>query len=238
MLKKKKENLLQRPNLRISNFYSKQPAISAALYSGMQCSSCGARFAPELATRYSHHLDWHFRQNRRERDSARKAHSRPWYYDVSDWIQFEEIEDLEDRAQSWFETEKQTAETEGVAADESPQETQQPSVPTGNDEDSRCQVCHDAFEQFYNEEKEEWHLRPAVLYEGKNYHPLCLEDYKVRDPSALIDNQCVFKSRQLIRRHLINETFVCSILTKIGKKFSGTFSLMHVHIILFYIKVL
>ncbi|XP_014476852.1 PREDICTED: uncharacterized protein LOC106745607 isoform X2 [Dinoponera quadriceps] len=156
----------------------KQPAISSALYSGMQCSSCGARFAPELATRYSHHLDWHFRQNRRERDSARKAHSRPWYYDVSDWTQFEEIEDLEDRAQSWFETEKQTAETEGVASDDSPQETLQPSVPTGNDEDSRCQVCHDAFEQFYNEEKEEWHLRPAVNHEEKNYHPLCLEDYK------------------------------------------------------------
>ncbi|XP_011684445.1 PREDICTED: uncharacterized protein LOC105447883 isoform X2 [Wasmannia auropunctata] len=156
----------------------KQPAIATALYSGMQCSSCGARFAPELATRYSHHLDWHFRQNRRERDSARKAHSRPWYYDVSDWIQFEEIEDLEDRAQSWFETEKQTAETEGMATEDSPQETLQPSVPTGSDEDSRCQVCHDAFEQFYNEEKEEWHLRPAVNYEGKNYHPLCLEDYK------------------------------------------------------------
>ncbi|XP_076641398.1 pcf11 cleavage and polyadenylation factor subunit isoform X2 [Halictus rubicundus] len=156
----------------------KQPAIAAALYSGMQCSSCGARFAPELATRYSHHLDWHFRQNRRERDSARKAHSRPWYYDVSDWIQFEEIEDLEDRAQSWFETEKQTADTEGIAAEESPQEALQPSVPTGSDEDSRCQVCHDAFEQFYNEEKEEWHLRPAINFEEKNYHPLCLEDYK------------------------------------------------------------
>ncbi|XP_053999708.1 uncharacterized protein LOC128887631 isoform X2 [Hylaeus anthracinus] len=156
----------------------KQPAISAALYSGMQCSSCGARFAPELATRYSHHLDWHFRQNRRERDSARKAHSRPWYYDVSDWIQFEEIEDLEDRAQSWFETEKQTADTEGIATEDSPQETLLPSVPTGSDEDSRCQVCHDAFEQFYNEEKEEWHLRPAINFEDKNYHPLCLDDYK------------------------------------------------------------
>lgn len=170
----------------------------------MQCSSCGARFAPELATRYSHHLDWHFRQNRRERDSARKAHSRPWYYDVSDWIQFEEIEDLEDRGknflfllfiiyfitedlisylhclvQSWFETEKQTADTEGITAEDSPQEASQPSVPTGTDEDSRCQVCHDAFEQFYNEEKEEWHLRPAINFEGKNYHPLCLDDYKV-----------------------------------------------------------
>ncbi|KAL0115350.1 hypothetical protein PUN28_010706 [Cardiocondyla obscurior] len=170
---------------------NKQSAIATALYSGMQCSSCGARFAPELATRYSHHLDWHFRQNRRERDSARKAHSRPWYYDVSDWIQFEEIEDLEDRAQSWFETEKQTAETEGVAADDSPQETLQPSVPTGSDEDSRCQVCHDAFEQFYNEEKEEWHLRPAVNYEGKNYHPLCLEDYKEKSLARSLEKSAL-----------------------------------------------
>ncbi|XP_071642109.1 uncharacterized protein Pcf11 isoform X4 [Temnothorax longispinosus] len=169
----------------------KQPAIATALYSGMQCSSCGARFAPELATRYSHHLDWHFRQNRRERDSARKAHSRPWYYDVSDWIQFEEIEDLEDRAQSWFETEKQTAETEGMATDDSPQETLQPSVPTGSDEESRCQVCHDAFEQFYNEEKEEWHLRPAVNYESKNYHPLCLEDYKEKSLARALEKSAL-----------------------------------------------
>jgi hypothetical protein len=76
-----------------------------------------------------------------------------------------------------------------MATDDSPQETLQPSVPTGSDEDSRCQVCHDAFEQFYNEEKEEWHLRPAVNYEGKNYHPLCLEDYKVC--VSLYFNRCI-----------------------------------------------
>lgn len=75
----------------------KNSTMVATLYSGIQCSSCGARFALEIAARYSRHLDWHFRQNRKERDSSRKAHSRLWYYDVSDWIQFEEIEDLEDR---------------------------------------------------------------------------------------------------------------------------------------------
>lgn len=67
------------------------------LYSGIQCSSCGVRFAPEETVKYSRHLDWHFRQNRREKDAARKGQSRKWYYDVSDWIQFEEIEDLEER---------------------------------------------------------------------------------------------------------------------------------------------
>lgn len=98
-------------------------------------------------------------------------------------------------AQSWFETEKQTAETEGMATDDSPQETLQPSVPTGSDDDSRCQVCHDAFEQFYNEEKEEWHLRPAINYESKNYHPLCLEDYKVC--IFLFQSVCTFESSSI-----------------------------------------
>ena len=69
----------------------------ALLYSGIQCSSCGVRFPPEQTMKYSQHLDWHFRQNRRDRDNTRKAQSRKWYYDVSDWIQFEEIEDLEER---------------------------------------------------------------------------------------------------------------------------------------------
>jgi len=71
--------------------------VVALLYSGIQCSSCGVRFPPEQTMKYSQHLDWHFRQNRRDRDNTRKAQSRKWYYDVSDWIQFEEIEDLEER---------------------------------------------------------------------------------------------------------------------------------------------
>ena len=78
----------------------KQPAVIGLLYNGMQCSSCGLRYAtPELTSRYSQHLDWHFRQNRKERDSARKAHSRTFYYDLSDWTQYEEVEDLEDRGE-------------------------------------------------------------------------------------------------------------------------------------------
>jgi hypothetical protein len=40
-------------------------------------------------------------------------------------------------------------------------------------------VCHDKFEQFYNEEREEWHLRAAIRIDGKTYHPLCYDDYKV-----------------------------------------------------------
>lgn len=78
----------------------RQQAIVDTLYLGIQCSSCGLRFPPEQTMKYSQHLDWHFRQNRRERDSKRRAHFRKWYYNQSDWIKYEEIEDLEDKGES------------------------------------------------------------------------------------------------------------------------------------------
>jgi hypothetical protein len=55
-----------------------------------------------------------------------------------------------------------------------------PSVCTGDDlADGFCYVCHDEFEVFFNDELEEWQLRAAVRVDGKTFHPLCYEDYKV-----------------------------------------------------------
>lgn len=70
------------------------------LYSGMQCASCGVRFPANETAKYSQHLDWHFRQNRRDRDAARRGASRRWYYDIPDWMQYEEVEDLEERGKT------------------------------------------------------------------------------------------------------------------------------------------
>jgi hypothetical protein len=42
-----------------------------------------------------------------------------------------------------------------------------------------CDMCHDPFDQFFNEETEEWHLRSALRFDDKFYHPICYEDYKV-----------------------------------------------------------
>ncbi|KAL0879180.1 hypothetical protein ABMA27_002970 [Loxostege sticticalis] len=161
-------DLLKPETLRV-----KQPGLVAKLYGGMQCSGCGARFPPEHTVRYSQHLDWHFRQNRRDRDSARRAHSRHWHYDMSDWLQYEEVEDLEEREKSWFET-------TGLEESSGPAEpaAEAPSVAAGAPADSCCALCGDKFDQFYNEDKEEWHLRNSVRHEGNNYHPLCFEDYK------------------------------------------------------------
>lgn len=157
----------------------RQSAIVHMLFSGMQCSSCGVRFPPEQTMKYSQHLDWHYRQNRRERDSARRAHSRKWYYEVSDWIQYEEIENLEEREKNWFETQQTEQDSTN---EESNQRTNSPlpsCVAGQGDDDKKCDMCHDQFETFFHEETEEWHLRNAVRVDDHAYHPICYEDYKV-----------------------------------------------------------
>ena len=63
----------------------------------MQCSSCGLRYPPEQTLQYSHHLDWHFRQNKKQQESTKKANTRKFYFSVPDWLQYEEIEDVEER---------------------------------------------------------------------------------------------------------------------------------------------
>ncbi|XP_014281579.1 pre-mRNA cleavage complex 2 protein Pcf11 [Halyomorpha halys] len=149
----------------------RQPGLINRLYSGIQCSSCGVRFAPEQTVKHSQHLDWHFRQNRRERHSSKIALSRKWNYDVSDWIQYQEIEDLEDRAQSWFEMQDKKVDVNEK------EEKDEPTVPAkGFGENPCCTVCRDKFDQFFNEEKEEWQLKMAISVDEKLYHPLCYKD--------------------------------------------------------------
>ncbi|XP_017864639.1 PREDICTED: uncharacterized protein LOC108614933 [Drosophila arizonae] len=171
---------------------TRQAAVIATLYLGMQCSSCGVRFPPEQTIKYSQHLDWHFRQNRRERDSTRKPTSRRWYYDLNDWKQYEEIEDVEERERNFLESQGQQLGPDAI--DEVSQQrslnSPVPSCAAGpTDVDRGCDMCHEKFEQFYNEELEEWHLRSAIRVDDKIYHPLCYEDYKASlNPPPVVDN--------------------------------------------------
>ncbi|CAG9826753.1 unnamed protein product [Diabrotica balteata] len=153
----------------------RQNSLYAMLYSGMQCSTCGMRFSPEASMLYSQHLDWHFRQNRRGKRNSRVATSRRWYYSLADWKNYEELEDLEEREKNYFDEQKQA---EGVN-DDAEEEVEVPSVAADPDStDECCMVCREKFDQFFNEEKEEWHLRNAIRIENNTYHPVCYEDYQ------------------------------------------------------------
>lgn len=52
-------------------------AVVVELHRGTQCSSCGLRFKEANNENYRKHLDWHFRVNRKEKETV--AAHRSWF---------------------------------------------------------------------------------------------------------------------------------------------------------------
>jgi pre-mRNA cleavage complex 2 protein Pcf11 len=132
------------------------------------------RYSPNDPKAYQEHLDWHFRMKRREKENAKRAQSRKWYFEQADWIISDEIEDNVNVALD-----------EELAAAES-NKPEIPTVPASTDtNENTCPVCHEEFDQFFKEENHadqdagQWNLRNAIRPDGpgtRAYHPGCLND--------------------------------------------------------------
>lgn len=145
--------------------------VIESLYRGMQCSSCGVRYPPEQTMQYSHHLDWHFHENRRQRQSTKTANTRGLYFSVDDWLLYEEMnKDVEKSVSSIFECERMD---EAVQAEDA----EQPSVTVSSDLTlGMCPCCHETFSQIFHQEAEEWRYNNAIQVDGVNFHPECHQD--------------------------------------------------------------
>ncbi|XP_060941395.1 pre-mRNA cleavage complex 2 protein Pcf11 isoform X2 [Limanda limanda] len=147
------------------------------LYSGNQCCLCSMRFTSVQTDLYADHLDWHFRQNHAGKVASKKITHRRWYYNLKDWIEFEEIADLEERAKSHFfekENEEEVQKNQAAAKEREIQIVRATKDQVGES----CEICQEPFETYWVEEEEDWFLKDAVRVDDKNFHPACFEDYK------------------------------------------------------------
>ncbi|RWS00845.1 pre-mRNA cleavage complex 2 protein Pcf11-like isoform X1 [Dinothrombium tinctorium] len=175
-------NLPPEPPLKLSSDSLKipRPSVIASLYNGIQCTNCSLRFddkentptANNRKTNYSKHLDWHFRQNRKDKakPSALAASlKRGWYYNLNLWLQFKEVsDDDETNVKKLFDEEQEVSNEESSVL----------TVAASSDESkNQCSVCCERFDLIWVEEEEEWRLKNAITHiDDKNYHPLCLDD--------------------------------------------------------------
>ncbi|XP_028450894.1 LOW QUALITY PROTEIN: pre-mRNA cleavage complex 2 protein Pcf11 [Perca flavescens] len=152
-------------------------SVVTRLYSGNQCCLCSMRFTATQTDLYADHLDWHFRQNHAGKVASKKITHRRWYYGLTDWIEFEEIADLEERAKSHFfekENEEEVQKSQAAAKEKEFQSVKATKDQVGE----LCEICQEAFETYWVEEEEDWFLKNALRVDDKNFHPACFEDYK------------------------------------------------------------
>lgn len=56
--------------------------------------------------------------------------------------------------------------------------TEIPSVRLSGEKETPCEVCHESFEKYWDEDEEEWMLKNAVFVDGKFFHFTCYRELK------------------------------------------------------------
>lgn len=127
------------------------------------------------------HMDFHFRQNKRNMEKGKKMLSRDWYVPVENWIANKEVEVGEEHAPYFGdapEAKKEKVETEEL-----------PKVRAPEGEALVCPICHEKFVRYWDEDEEEWMVRDAVEVDGRvgkarsgstNFHKLISSSPQIR----------------------------------------------------------
>ncbi|KAK0064840.1 zinc finger CCCH domain-containing protein 13-like isoform X2 [Biomphalaria pfeifferi] len=181
-LEKKKATIPNLTDFNVEKLRKQYSSVIELLHEGIQCHTCAARFTMN-DVKYRAHLDWHFRQNKMEQEMVKVAKNRKWFYSIPDWVQYEELEDTEEKSRSEiFEQMRPNEEKPSVVghtisfqALEGKDVIKNP-VATGIEGEDVCATCGDPFDQMWNEETEEWILKNTIKVDGKTYHPVCYED--------------------------------------------------------------
>ncbi|KAG7882067.1 hypothetical protein KL905_000438 [Ogataea polymorpha] len=158
----------------ISLIYSSKPN---------QCSNCPKRFAstPEGAIARQQHLDWHFRTNKKLKDTGKQLYNRAWYLNDAKWIEFKEDEIVGYTSD--------TLETNRVVVKEALSEEevnkQIVAIPEDSDNETVCGICREKLVGVFDDEMGEWIWRNAIEKKGRVYHYSCWVETKgnLRDRS-------------------------------------------------------
>ncbi|KDN52939.1 hypothetical protein K437DRAFT_219630 [Tilletiaria anomala UBC 951] len=149
-------------------------------YLPAQCRQCARRFPTGDKGQRSkdEHLDWHFKQNKRVKDSLARGQSRQWFPKLEEFIR------------GGFDDSPPTAGVESGAenggAGGSVMTVEQEKVlkakfaslyviaPTDPTVAAQpCPICKESFKSVYNEEEEEWVWYDAIEVNSSYYHASC-----------------------------------------------------------------
>ncbi|RHZ79810.1 hypothetical protein Glove_140g94 [Diversispora epigaea] len=156
----------------------------------LQCKQCGFRYSRDEVgkAKMDSHLDWHFRQNRRMKERAKKTQSRCWFVGEEDWIHSREADTKNTQSPAFFDFDNtnsvkntknqknQTGSSQTNKKDETSSESTVIAPSDPDKVDKPCPICKEKFESFWNDSDEEWLYRNAVKVEGIFYHATCHAD--------------------------------------------------------------
>ncbi|KAF9978704.1 hypothetical protein BGZ65_006896, partial [Modicella reniformis] len=172
----------------------RRPAAIQIMYGTppLQCNQCGYRCpkSTDAQKKMDAHLDWHFRQNRRMKDKAKKSHSRSWLVGEEDWIHSREGDLGQGQQPVFFDfgsgvsktSKDELALQEEISAlkEQIVSESSLIHCLQGDDAETitakGCSICKEKFVKVWNDAEEEWAYKNARVVDKMIYHATCRAD--------------------------------------------------------------
>ncbi|PWN51959.1 hypothetical protein IE53DRAFT_385639 [Violaceomyces palustris] len=178
-------------------FSKEPPAIELLLHKHLplQCRQCANRYPKSRKGQngMDQHLDWHFTQNRRAKDSVARGQSRSWLDKLQSWIRG----GYDDVAPSNKDQANGQGGEDGGPTSGSLSAAQEKAMkekfaktwviaPTDADKSSKpCPICKESFKSEWSEEEEDWLWMNAMEVDGTYYHASCHYSAKILSESVI-----------------------------------------------------
>ncbi|RXK38292.1 hypothetical protein M231_04465 [Tremella mesenterica] len=146
-----------------------------------RCKQCGLRF-PGIGTQMQEHLDWHFRRNRKERETEGRGAHRRWLPRAEEWVSDLMTNNAvasgsgQSTAGPSNVTGVKTEEGKGKLTAEKMAQLKKRWVAVPSDPAlaaKPCPICKETFKGEWSEEEEEWVFKNALNVNGNIYHATC-----------------------------------------------------------------
>ncbi|WWC94197.1 hypothetical protein V866_001037 [Kwoniella sp. B9012] len=144
-----------------------------------RCKQCGMRFASDDNAKFQSHMDWHFRRNRKERESAGRGSHRRWLPRAEEWINDTYSSSSAEAGPSTnpiLNSPGKSASTTMTISAERLQQLREKwiKVPSSTAKaNSVCPVCKESFVKEWSQDEEEWIWKNALNINGTIYHATC-----------------------------------------------------------------
>jgi len=160
-------------------FYRYDSVIQELHRERISCPTCNIEFK-ERGEAYQLHLDEHLKEMVLTNNKGYSRRSRPWYMEEEDWVNHSELEEVNNLPNLRKGVQHGAVNTmENTTSD----------IPAEDTEMKECQVCNEAFEQYWDDEDDIWKLRDCVIQNEKAYHRACLTDATMLDQTMEEDEE-------------------------------------------------
>ncbi|CAK9786138.1 hypothetical protein CC85DRAFT_283755 [Cutaneotrichosporon oleaginosum] len=132
----------------------------------VRCKQCGERF-PEGESTLQAHMDWHFRRNRKERETEGRGAHRRWLPRADEWIHENSEAGPSEPKQETVTNTKLTPERLAAL------KRKWVRAPADPAKAMPCPICKEQFKSEWSEDEEEWVFKNAVSVNGTIYHATC-----------------------------------------------------------------